>query len=436
MYPALSSSGSSGSSGSGGPILGPALTLGVVLLAGWSAESFAAPLDSASDKDDTPVVHTPQGDVVGVLSTSASGNKFMAFYGIPYAKPPTGDLRFKDPQPADKWEGVLAARREGHMCMQPTSPMKRFAYVMQKMAGLAKTLGRLPNVGRFAAKHMTQMSENCLFLNVYVPGIDSEVMLQESPPETPMPVLVFIHGGAFFMGSSDSMMYGADYLMDKGVVVVTLNYRLGPLGFLTTNSTDAPGNAGIKDQRLAMRWVRDNIRAFGGDPDRVTIYGESAGSYSVHMHVLSPGSKGLFRAAIMSSSMGPNFYGFRGDGSALSMRLAEALGADPDTAMDPAKRVKFLQGVPVRTLYDKMMSAVIQEKDLRTLSPVFPWALVPEPQDSEDPVLTRHPNDIMRDSSFNRVPIMVGLNDKEGSLLVPREEQRTRRTPKSRTLEY
>lgn len=116
------------------------------------------------------------------------------------------------------------------------------------------------------------------------------------------PVMVWFHGGGFHMGSGDTDLYGPDYLLepgaaDEGVVLVTLNYRLGPLGFLSVPAAGVPGNAGLKDQAAALRWVRDNIAVFGGDPDRVTIFGESAGGTSVQMHLLSPVSRGTRAAA-------------------------------------------------------------------------------------------------------------------------------------------
>ncbi|KAK3920361.1 Esterase FE4 [Frankliniella fusca] len=396
------------------------------LLCGIPRETQAVPLpEQEAAAPAGPVVTIAQGKLTGVVQTSAGGNKFLAYYGIPYAKPPVGDLRFKDPEPADAWEGVYAARTEGNICPQPMKPMKRFAGAAKKLMGLAKTLGSLPNIGAFAAKHMTRMKEDCLFLNVYTPTLEvvcASPKLQPpdiSPSEQNLlPVLVFFHGGAFSLGSADAMMYGADFLMDKGIVLVTVNYRLGPLGFLATNTSDAPGNAGVKDQRLALRWVRDNIKAFGGDPARVTLYGESAGAYSAHVHVLSPGSAGLFRAAIMSSSMAPNLYGFQENPDAVSRRLAEALGADAAAVEDPAKRVAFLRSVPVRDLFHKMMGAV-RDEEIRSLSLPFPWALVAEPADTPDAVLTGHPNDLLRKGEFNRVPLMVGMNNQEGSLIVP-----------------
>lgn len=132
-----------------------------------------------------------------------------------------------------------------------------------------------------------QMSEDCLHLNVFTPSLPSE-----PPSETPqLPVMVWFHGGGFVTGSAQSSMYGAKHLVQEGVVVVTVNYRLGPLGFLCLPDVGIHGNMGLKDQRMSLAWVRENIKGFGGNPDNVTIFGQSAGGSSVHLHYLSENSR-------------------------------------------------------------------------------------------------------------------------------------------------
>ena len=139
--------------------------------------------------------------------------------------------------------------------------------------------------------------EDCLFLNVYTP-VASEGLL---------PVMVYLHGGGFVAGEGSSTMYGPHFFMDEGVLLVTVQYRLGIFGFLSTGQEEAPGNLGLWDQREALVWVKDNIAAFGGDPDRVTLFGESAGSMAVNFHLVSPQSRGLFHGAILQSGtdLGP-----------------------------------------------------------------------------------------------------------------------------------
>ncbi|RZB38724.1 COesterase and/or Abhydrolase 3 domain containing protein, partial [Asbolus verrucosus] len=178
---------------------------------------------------------------------------YIAYKGIPYAEPPTGNLRFEPPVPKRNWKFVLDAKKEGDICVQ----------------GLPLVHG----------------SEDCLFINVYVPK------MSQSNNQL-LPTMVYIHGGGFTNGFSTYKKYGPDYLLEKDVVVVTFNYRLGIFGFLSTGDLVAPGNNGLKDQVLALKWVRDNIKSFGGDPNHVTIFGESAGAASVSYHVQSPQSQG------------------------------------------------------------------------------------------------------------------------------------------------
>nr|WP_090339561.1 carboxylesterase family protein [Mycolicibacterium malmesburyense]CRL67947.1 carboxylesterase type B [Mycolicibacterium malmesburyense] len=206
---------------------------------------------------DPGVVRTDAGAVRG---TVADDHRYFA--GIPYAAPPVGTLRWQPPAPVESWTGFRDASRPGARCIQDTS----------------SDVDQRPP------------SEDCLTLNVWTPP----------PSDEPRPVLVWIHGGSFLNGSGD--IYGARGFAHRGVVVVTINYRLGALGFLAHPSLgpDA-GNYGLADQQAALRWVRDNIAAFGGDPDRVTIAGESAGGMSVCDHLVAPASRGLFGRAIIQS---------------------------------------------------------------------------------------------------------------------------------------
>ncbi|MDY6919598.1 MAG: carboxylesterase family protein [Pseudomonadota bacterium] len=193
------------------------------------------------------------------------------FLGIPYAEAPTGALRFRPPQPVMPWKGVLKTLTFSPSCVQPPGPL--------------------------AAPG--EQSEDCLTLNVYSPA---------GAKPGAKPVMVFIHGGAFVSGGS-SQYDGARLAEDYGVVVVTLNYRLGALGFLSHPELDqelqAPqsGNLGLKDQQLALHWVQQNIVAFGGDPQQVTLFGESAGSASTCVHMVAPGSQDLAQQFIMESGV-------------------------------------------------------------------------------------------------------------------------------------
>jgi len=209
---------------------------------------------------DPGVVQTEAGAVRGLVSVD-----HRLFSGIPYAAPPVGALRWQPPSPAASWTGFRDATRPGPRCIQDVSND-----VDQR-----------------------ETSEDCLTVNVWTPP----------PSGEKRPVMVWIHGGSFINGSGD--IYDSRWLASRGdVVVVTINYRLGTLGFLAHPALGPAGdvgNYGLADQQAALRWVRDNIAAFGGDPDKVTIAGESAGGMSVCDHLVAPDSAGLFSGAIVQS---------------------------------------------------------------------------------------------------------------------------------------
>ncbi|CAD0201658.1 unnamed protein product [Chrysodeixis includens] len=262
----------------------------------------------------------------GILEGEKVGNDFGApyfsFKGIPYAQPPIGDLRFKAPVPPKSWEGVRQAKEHGPCCYQNDIVFGQ------------GVLG----------------SEDCLYLNVYTPDIK---------PEKPLPVMVWIHGGGFIAGSGESDLYGPEFLVRQDVIVVTINYRLEVLGFLCLNTEEVPGNAGMKDQVQALRWVNKNITHFGGDPDNVTIFGESAGGGSVSYHLLSPMSKGLFKRAIPQSGacLSCWSYGYRPFERALA--LARSLGFYSE---DPKELHEFFKNQPVESLVATAPTIALHEK--------------------------------------------------------------------------
>src|SRR5579875_1367800 len=216
------------------------------------------------------VVHTHSGDVEG---TTSADSKIRIFRGIPYAAPPVGDLRWKAPQPAEGWTGVRKAVEFGARCMQ----------------------GRVYNDMVFRDNGP---SENCLYLNVWTPATGADARL---------PVMVWIYGGGFAAGAGSEPRQDGENLARKGVVVVNFNYRLGIFGFFShaelakESGHHASGNYGLLDQVAALEWVRKNIGAFGGDAGNITIFGESAGSFSVSALMASPLSRGLIQKAIGES---------------------------------------------------------------------------------------------------------------------------------------
>ena len=230
------------------------------LLVGFSTMTNADPLK----------VKTEQGKVVG---KTINNGKVRAFMGLPYAAPPVGDLRWKAPQPPAKWKGDRDATKYGAHCAQG----RVFDDMVFQDAG---------------------PSEDCLFLNVYVPA--------DAKEKSKLPVMFWIHGGGYSGGGSSEPRHNGDFLPTKGVVVVTINYRLGVFGFLVTDElakegNGSAGNYGLLDMVAALQWVKSNIGKFGGDPGNVTIFGESAGSFAVSTLMASPMSQGLFHKAIGES---------------------------------------------------------------------------------------------------------------------------------------
>lgn len=249
----------------------------------------------------------------GLVSGVAAGTNGLvsAYKGIPYASPPIGELRWRPPAPAEPWEGVRAATEFGPAAPQRLSP--------------ASPLGA------------TELSEDCLYLNVWTPADTAEERL---------PVMVWIHGGGFRVGSGSKPALEGTRLAEAGVVVVTFNYRLNVFGsfahpLLTKESGHgSSGNYGLMDQIAALEWVRRNIAVFGGDPDRVTIFGQSAGGRSVSVLMVSPLSKGLFHRAIGQSGSLCQSTGGLKSGERQGERIAAALGCDNEPDPLAALRLK------------------------------------------------------------------------------------------------
>ena len=232
----------------------------VGLVLGLSAAAYA----------DSLTVKTEQGKVHG---KTINDGKVRAFLGLPYAAPPVGDLRWKAPQPPTRWKGDRDASKYGAHCAQ--------GHVFDDMV--------FQDNGP---------SEDCLFLNVYAPA--------DASKKSDLPVMFWIHGGGYYGGASSEPRHNGDFLPTKGVILVTINYRLGVFGFLATDdlareADGTAGNYGLLDMVSALQWVKANIKGFGGSPDNVTIFGESAGSFAVSTLMASPLAKGLFQKAIGES---------------------------------------------------------------------------------------------------------------------------------------
>ncbi|XP_049961567.1 juvenile hormone esterase-like isoform X1 [Schistocerca serialis cubense] len=339
----------------------------------------------------TPLVELAGcGAARGLLMTSRGGRPFAAFLGLPYAKPPIGPLRFKAPVPAEPWQGERDATVEAPMCTQKNYFLEQPVVVGQ---------------------------EDCLYLNVYTPRLPSSEQVQPL-----LPVLVYIHGGGWFSGSSSPQLVGPQLLMDRDIVVVTLNYRLGPLGFLSTGDAAAPGNYALKDQVLALRWLRRHAPAFGGDPRAVTVSGQSAGAASAHLLLLSPVSAGLFQRVIAQSGSALDAWALpEREPGRQARRHAALVNCSRGSSTE---LVACLRGVDHRLLVDTTDSLKFWSVDPLTFyRPVIDPPNIP----MDEVFLPKDPIEILRHAiedyaegrpphHFTTIPLMMGVVRDEGIL--------------------
>lgn len=335
------------------------LAAAILVLVGSSAWA-------ASKIQQGTLIHLADGDVQGVVSGQA-----RQFLGIPFAAPPIGALRWRPPAPAIPWGGVLQANAFGHSCPQ-----------------LASFQGPASN------------TEDCLFLNVFTP---------DPAPTATRPVMVWFHGGSNQQGSAGDPVpfpgvpgsfYDAQVLaQERDVVVVTANYRLNAFGFfahaaLAGEDPQHPyaGNQGLLDQQAVLRWVQANIEAFGGNPRRVTIFGESAGSEDVCLHMVSPGSRGLFRRAISESGGCTQHQPTAAQGAANAESLAAAVGCQGS-----ADELACLRQVSADTLLANLGSG--------DFGPVVDGGFMPD-----------QPRTLFDTRQFAKVPYLLGSNSDEGTL--------------------
>ncbi len=334
------------------------------------AAALIAVLASATSlAQSDPTVTVTGGQVRGTRLDAAGA----VFKGIPYAQPPVGDLRWQEPMPVKAWPGVRSATEFGAMCAQKPSVI-------------------VPNAAEVS-------SEDCLFLNVWAP---------EWPSRSRKPVMVWIPGGGNFAGGSSEVAFDGERLARRGVVVVTLNYRLGPFGFfshpaLTRQSRNrASGNQGILDQIAALRWVRDTIAQFGGDPANVTVFGESAGSLNVSVLMTSPLSRGLFRRVIGQSGA----VVLVGDPLTLSQaeKRGEATAARwkvPDTAS-----LAELRAVSTRQILEAEPDFLMSSQGVQTSFPNLGITV-------DGYVFARKPAEVFATGQQHRVPLLLGNNARE-----------------------
>ncbi|KAK9888322.1 hypothetical protein WA026_000580 [Henosepilachna vigintioctopunctata] len=332
-------------------------------------------------------VHTYNGIVQGtrLKSDYLSSGYYYAYMGIPYAQPPLGPLRFRAPVSPKNWSNVLDGRREGAYCVGIDIEIEN------------RTI-KTDIIG----------SEDCLFLNVFNSQNPKNAERLKS-------VMVFLHGGGFMSGSSNVSQLGADLLASEDVIVVTLNYRLGILGFLSTEDMASPGNYGLKDQNMALQWVQQNIHHFGGDPGSVTIFGQSAGAASVHFHILSPKSKGLFHKAIMES--GTALCTWSNQRSPRNMAYLVGLANGIINSRNTYELVERLRGIPLADFKISIAASTLA-MIAASLKMGLPTAPSIEPQHEEAFLSHEYLYEMLNAGDFNRVPIMLGVNANESLFFI------------------
>ncbi|XP_053677516.1 esterase B1-like [Anopheles nili] len=226
--------------------------------------------------------------------------------------------------------------------------------------------------------------------------------------------MVWIHGGGFCTGTGSSVLYEPPYLVQQGAVIVSINYRLGALGFLSLPTAGIPGNMGLKDQRMSFRWVRENIARFGGDPNNVTIFGESAGGASVQLHYLSEDSRPYFQKAIAQSGTAFNEWVWQREPVERTRKLAQLLGCKGDSDEDV---LATLMNAPAEKMA-ALQNQVLSERE-QTLLLRFPFTPVIEKAGSEDAIITEHPSQATEKKFREEIPIVLGSTNEEGLLLWP-----------------
>lgn len=307
---------------------------------------------------------TSYGLSEGKLMTSSSGLIFCAFFGVPYAAAPVGSLRFLPPVSPQKWDGIRLFQHERPSCLQ------------------------IHPGG----------AEDCLLLNIFTHSTNTNNLST---------VMVFIHGGAFHMGSMSTRMLGPEILMDKDIVLVTLQYRLGPFGFLSTGDKVIPGNLGLKDQVKALEWIQENIKFFGGDPGKVTIFGNSAGASSVHLHMQSPKSEKLFVRAISQSGTALSSYAMTTKGKARQDMENLAAGLNCST-IDSLDTLTCLQSKRAENILEvfKAQMFVSEHGYQKLFQPVIEV-------ETENAFITKSPYE-----TITKKPWLVGVTANEGVIIL------------------
>ncbi|KAJ6636708.1 Juvenile hormone esterase [Pseudolycoriella hygida] len=315
-----------------------------------------------------PQVTLTEGTVVGAEEKLPNGKLYYTYKGIPYAEPPIGKLRFEDPIPLAKFsESVLDCTVERDVPHHKDTISSTF-------------------VG----------SEDCLHLNVYSPTTAYH--------GTPVAVMVWIHGGAFVSGSGNSYYFSPEYLVQENVIVVTLNYRLGVLGFLSLPDAGISGNAGLKDQLMVFKWINKNISKFGGDANNVTIFGESAGAGAVGLHILK-----YFHKAICQSGSPLHEWLIQPDPIGKSKKVAERLGFKGGSQQET---LEFLRNVSDLTDFQTHFFSILNDDEKRRGLPMSFKPCIE--RESPQALVTKSPIELMNQKNLLNIPVMIGYTSSEG----------------------
>ena len=345
------------------------------------------------------IVNLPDhGHIQGHQEYSDTGKPFYSFYGIPYAKPPTGSRRFMKPEPVGRWEGVAGG--EIVECAQEETGRDQ-----------------LFNFGSVSLRG----AEDCLVTNIYTPTLDTGAGLA---------VMVFIHGGGYFAGSGSPDVYGPEFIMDHDhVILVTLNYRLGPLGFLSLGDDTLAGNQGLWDIVEAVTFIKNNCEVFGGDPEKITLVGHSAGAMAVQFLMLNMKISGLFRAAVLQSGPVISAYSCSDRHPAYYTRtLAAALGCDP--LLNTSLVLQCLQTLPARDIIQHVR-IVDQKPDVvknapNPWKPIMDGLFLPE----AEAFVTGDPYELLKAGKFHDIPVIIGHTKDEGLYAVTEAISRDQDMPR------
>ncbi|XP_060530882.1 venom carboxylesterase-6-like isoform X2 [Cylas formicarius] len=329
----------------------------------------------------TSIVKTRLGQIKGPITKTKAGTFYASYLGIRYGIAPLGPLRFKAPLHVQQWSDIYDGTYEKGICYQVT------------MDSDLET-------------------EDCLMMNIYSPLIlSSESDL--------LPVMFFIHGGGFVEGTSIiEWGFGPEFFMDSGVVLVAINYRVGPFGFLSTGDANIPGNAGLKDQLLALKFVNNYIQNFGGDPEKVTIFGHSAGSASVAYLMLNPESEGLYRAAICQSGSALSPWAYQRNHVNISYMTGALLHPALAKNQNSKDLLYFLREAPAKDI-DEASANITQSLTNSgniEISKGFYYTPVIEP-DGDDAFLTEKMFEKFKNGSFVKVPVLMGVTSEESIYL-------------------